>query len=80
MIYFAAEDRGEAPLYGLSMDNAQPAEVARLHADELAMSPDGKALFFTRASIQAPNEIGRLELAARGRPGPNYVTAVTYDE
>ena len=78
VIYFAAEDRGEAPLYELSMDGAQPAEVARLHADELTMSPDGKALFFTRASAQAPNEIGRLELAARGRPGPNYVTAVTH--
>ena len=78
MIFFTAEDRGEAPLYGLTMDGTQPAEIARLHADELAMSPDGKALFFTRASIQAPNEIGRLELAARARPGPNYVTAVTH--
>ena len=77
MIYFAAEDRGEAPLYGLAMDGTPPAEIARLHADDLAMSPDGKALFFSRASIQAPNEIGRLELAARARPGPNYVTAVT---
>ena len=78
LLYLTAEDRGEAPIYSLLLDGQPPREVVRLHADDLAVNPDGKALYFSRASISAPNEIARLELAARAAPGPNGVTAVTH--
>jgi dipeptidyl aminopeptidase/acylaminoacyl peptidase len=35
---------------------------ARGYADDLAFSPDGKTLYFTRMSIQRPNEIWKLIL------------------
>jgi dipeptidyl aminopeptidase/acylaminoacyl peptidase len=35
---------------------------ARGYADDLAFSPDGKTLFFTRMSLQRPNEIWNLTL------------------
>ena len=35
---------------------------ARGYADDLAFSPDGKTLFFTRMSLQRPNEIWKLVL------------------
>ncbi len=78
LLYLTAEDRGEAPIYSLILNGQPIKEVVRLHADDLAMTPDGKALYFSRASIAAPNEIARLELAARAAPGPNGVTAVTH--
>lgn len=62
-IYFTAEDRGEAPIFALALDWKKPVEIARLHGDELNVGRDGAQLFFARASIQAPNEIWRLELS-----------------
>src|SRR5687767_8619388 len=59
--YFAAEDQGEVPIWSLPLDAKQPKQVARLHADDLAFSPDGNSLFFSRASVEAPNEIARLD-------------------
>jgi dipeptidyl aminopeptidase/acylaminoacyl peptidase len=38
---------------------------ARGYADDLAFSPDGKTLFFTRMSLQRPNEIWKLVLPPR---------------
>jgi dipeptidyl aminopeptidase/acylaminoacyl peptidase len=38
---------------------------ARGYADDLAFSPDGKTLYFTRMSIQRPNEIWKLILPAQ---------------
>jgi len=35
---------------------------ARGYADDLAFSPDGKTLFFTRMSLKSPNEIWKLVL------------------
>ena len=61
--FLTAEDRGEAPIWSLPLDAKQPFQVARLHADELAISRDGKSLFFSNASSQAPNEIARLDLS-----------------
>ncbi len=66
------------PIYSLVLNGPPIKEVVRLHADDLAITPDGQALFFNRASIAAPNEIARLELASRAAPGPNGVTAVTH--
>jgi dipeptidyl aminopeptidase/acylaminoacyl peptidase len=59
-ICFAAEDHGEAPIYSVAIENDQPSEIARLHADDLTLGAND-ALYFTRMSITAPNEIWRLE-------------------
>jgi len=59
-ICFSAEDHGEAPIYSVAIENDQPGEIARLHADDLTFGANG-ALYFTRMSIEAPNEIWRLE-------------------
>jgi dipeptidyl aminopeptidase/acylaminoacyl peptidase len=72
-VYFSAEDHGEAPIYRLSLGQKQPAEVARLHADDLIFGPEGKFLYLTRNSIQSPNEIWRLDVAQQSEP-----TAVTH--
>ncbi len=58
-ICFAAEDHGEGPVYSVAMSNEQPTQIVRLHADDLAFGANG-ALYFTRMSIGAPNEIWRL--------------------
>jgi dipeptidyl aminopeptidase/acylaminoacyl peptidase len=58
-ICFAAEDHGEAPIYSVSLKDNQPTETVRLHADDLVFGTEG-ALYFTRMSIGAPNEIWRL--------------------
>ena len=55
-ICLAAEDHGEAPIYSITLGNDQPAEIARMHADDLIFGANG-ALYFTRMSIGAPNEI-----------------------
>ncbi|MEO5720678.1 MAG: S9 family peptidase [Chthoniobacterales bacterium] len=65
-IYLTAEDRGEAPIYALALDGKQPEELARLHADDLALA--GTFLYFSRASIEAPSEIWRLDLAQKAEP------------
>jgi dipeptidyl aminopeptidase/acylaminoacyl peptidase len=64
-IYFTAEDHGESPIWTLSLDGKQPKQIARLHADDLTLSKDGSALFFSRVSIQAPSEIARLDLTGK---------------
>src|SRR5215475_9185552 len=58
-ICFAAEDHGEAPIFSVAFESDQPAEIARLYADDLIFGTNG-ALYFTRMSIAAPNEIWRL--------------------
>ena len=60
-LYFSAEDRGESPIYAVGLDGKLPAEVLRLHADDLIFSKDG-FLYFSRMSLAAPNEIARLDL------------------
>jgi dipeptidyl aminopeptidase/acylaminoacyl peptidase len=62
-IFFTAEDHGNSPVWALPLDAKQPSEVARLHADDLAFSNDGKFLFFSRVSIAAPTEVARLDLS-----------------
>ncbi|HEY2713346.1 MAG TPA: S9 family peptidase [Chthoniobacterales bacterium] len=72
-IYFSAEDHGEAPIYRLSLGEKRPAELARLHADDLIFGGEGKSLYLTRNSIQSPNEIWRLNVTQQSEP-----TAVTH--
>jgi dipeptidyl aminopeptidase/acylaminoacyl peptidase len=59
MIFLTAEDRGESPIYWLSLDAKQPSEFARLHADDLAFGADN-TLYFARMSVVAPNEIWKI--------------------
>jgi dipeptidyl aminopeptidase/acylaminoacyl peptidase len=61
-LYLTAEDFGESPIYSLGLDGKQPAQLARLHADDLIFGASNQ-LFFTRMSIAAPNEIWRMELS-----------------
>jgi dipeptidyl aminopeptidase/acylaminoacyl peptidase len=58
-ICLAAEDHGEAPIYSIALESDQPAEISRMYADDLIFGANG-ALYFTRMSIIAPNEIWRL--------------------
>ena len=77
-IYFTSEDKGEIPIYFMHI-NAKllldiagiPAirghlavhEISRGANDELAVSPDGQTLVFTRMSAQAPNEIYKADVS-----------------
>jgi dipeptidyl aminopeptidase/acylaminoacyl peptidase len=60
-IFFTGENHGENPIYAFSLSDNKASEVIRLHADDLTPSKDGKAVFFSRMSIAAPNEISRFD-------------------
>jgi dipeptidyl aminopeptidase/acylaminoacyl peptidase len=62
---FAAEDHGGAPVFGVSIDETEPAGggADALHADDLVFL--GDVLFFTRMSARAPNEIWREDPAPK---------------
>ncbi|HLK52995.1 MAG TPA: S9 family peptidase, partial [Candidatus Angelobacter sp.] len=76
-IYFSSENKGEAPIYRLDVQSAVAAttapapashaiqEVTRGVNDDLSFAPDGKTLVFTRLSVQAPNEVFRMDLASK---------------
>src|SRR5581483_1361005 len=59
-ICFAAEYHGEAPIHSVTLATDQVAEIARMHADDLTFGANS-ALYFTRMSIQSPNEIWGLD-------------------
>ena len=79
-IYYTSEDRGEIPIYRISVGGMSETytekgrlagfvhypveEVTRGSNDDLVFAPDGKTLVFTRMSIQAPNEIYKLTVRA----------------
>ena len=66
-IYFSAGDHGQAPIYRLPVGGA-PTEVARLHADDFAFAKAGQFLYFSRNSLQSPNEIWRLDVSQKSEP------------
>ena len=64
-IYFTAPDHGQQPIYVVPAGGnlaAAPVEMAKLHADDLALSHDGKTLFFSRSSVMAPGEIAKIDI------------------
>jgi dipeptidyl aminopeptidase/acylaminoacyl peptidase len=91
-VYFVAEHNGEAPIYEIWFKGAGKNLEARSKAmelvsdynDDIAISPDGNTLTFTRMSVLSPNEI---YVAAAGTspcmisyqggqvPPPSYETA-----
>jgi dipeptidyl aminopeptidase/acylaminoacyl peptidase len=74
-IVFTAEDAGESPIYsvplvtdedGVGIHGGKILHGPQLHADDLIFRWD--QLFFTRASVSAPNEIWRLRLMSLTEP------------
>jgi dipeptidyl aminopeptidase/acylaminoacyl peptidase len=63
-VYFTAQDKGEIPIYVLSLQGGTPKEVTRGANDNLAITPNGKKLVFSRMSVRFPNEIYELETGA----------------
>ncbi|HZU22268.1 MAG TPA: S9 family peptidase, partial [Terriglobales bacterium] len=70
-LYFSAEHKGHELVYAVP---ATPPYSVRVlvagHNDDLAITPDGKRLLFTRMSAEAPNEIYSADAAAKGCPAP----------
>jgi dipeptidyl aminopeptidase/acylaminoacyl peptidase len=63
MVIFTAEDHGNAAIFGV-MPRSRDLKYTKprypdLHADDLVFSPN--ALFLTRMSVTAPNEIWRID-------------------
>ncbi len=57
-IYFITEDQGSEPIMVIPVTGGQPKPVVTgATNDDLSVTPDGRALVFSRASIQRPNEI-----------------------
>jgi dipeptidyl aminopeptidase/acylaminoacyl peptidase len=75
-IFFTAEDHGEAPIWKMSLDDKQPTEVVRLHADDLVFSQDGKTLFFSEVSVREPSKIVRME-SSNYDPAPGQDVLIT---
>ena len=73
-IVFTAERRGTSPLFSTSVGAnwTTIAENDGLHADDLTIN--NGILYFTRMSIQAPNEIWRLDLSTGHDANPTAVT------
>src|SRR4029077_5516923 len=71
LLLFAVEDHGGAPIFGASVspDAEKPTGggAPELHADDLIFR--GDALFFTRTSARAPNEIWRMDSPPEGELG-----------
>jgi dipeptidyl aminopeptidase/acylaminoacyl peptidase len=63
-ILFAAEDHGESPVFFCLVGDDEPptSDGNQVHADDLTFGPN--ALYFTKMSAQAPNEIWRLEFVS----------------
>jgi len=64
-LFLSAEDEGQSPIYMQSiLPNANRARAKAVsgHFDDLAVTPDGKALIVTGVSVRAPNEIYRIAL------------------
>jgi len=57
-IYLSAENSGEAPIYRTAVDShTYPVEFSGGFNDDIALTPDGKSVFFTQMSLGAPTEL-----------------------
>ena len=65
-IYFVGDDHGGAPLWVVKVNGGEPEKAIAGTNDEPVVSPDGKAVFFSRQSVQAPNEIYKMSFNPGG--------------
>lgn len=65
-VFFTSEDHGEAPVCAVGLDQKPPTVfMPSFHADDLIFGAKN-LLFLTRMSIQAPNEIGKIDFRDTG--------------
>ncbi len=57
VIYLSAENEGESPIYTAAIDGNNAKLFLKGDFDDMTLSPDGKTIFATCMSVQAPNEI-----------------------
>ena len=62
-LYFASEDKGESPVYVISLSGGIR-EINRGFHDDFAIGRDQNELLFTQMSVQRPIEIGVLKVKA----------------
>jgi dipeptidyl aminopeptidase/acylaminoacyl peptidase len=75
-IYFSAEHKGHALIYAVDLvmrygqvhDTYPKYVLVGGYNDDLAVTPDGRNLLFTRMSIRAPNEIYASDTTGTGCP------------
>jgi dipeptidyl aminopeptidase/acylaminoacyl peptidase len=70
-IYFGIEDKGMALIFRIDAAGSEPkpifsAESGSGYSDDLAITPDGRTLLFSRMSVQHPVEIFTMPLASNG--------------
>jgi dipeptidyl aminopeptidase/acylaminoacyl peptidase len=66
---FNAEDQGEAPIFVVDVSGGPVSKGIGGHNDDLAITPDGQTLLFTRMSIERPSEIYRFFSGGTGTLG-----------
>jgi dipeptidyl aminopeptidase/acylaminoacyl peptidase len=67
-IYFSSEDEGTSPVYSVRLAEPPVTVMALVDFfnDDLAITPNGNTLLFTRMSIHAPNDIFKADATAKG--------------
>jgi len=75
-IFFSAEQEGESPIFMSKFDenDGKPTLIVHGFNDDLAIVKSNSGLFFTRMSIERPNEIFREELGTDYNLKPTQVT------
>src|ERR1700757_2848891 len=69
MIYFSAEHKRHSLIYAVATaGNPSRRSLVGGYDDDIAVTPDGKTLLFTRMSFKAPNEIFGADATAEGCP------------
>jgi len=74
-IYFSSEGHGISPVWAVHILGSEPKalfvrENATGYSDDLALTPDGNTLFFTKMSVQHPNEVFRFPMPLTGSVQP----------
>jgi dipeptidyl aminopeptidase/acylaminoacyl peptidase len=67
-IYFSSDHKGHSLIYAVDIASASKRTLVAGHNDDLAVTPDGKTLVFSRMSTTAPNEIYASETVGSGCP------------
>jgi dipeptidyl aminopeptidase/acylaminoacyl peptidase len=62
-IYFTAPERGRQPLFRTSVSKAKVEKALEGAIDDFQVTPDAKALAFTRSSLTQPAEIYRVAIS-----------------